>query len=189
MARSIINGNGVSWQLPSRGISVLGGMKKYATYEELLRDNDKAKFAWVTDATGDPTVAIGGAMYSCNGDVVQRMFSEYTTAAPVEESTIKQALTSKANEFEKIFVRSQADITLANETKYYIMNTLIGTLPSDQKTGATIQIVVLPGGESSILHVPEGMTVNGQPGDVALNFSVYEVTFVFDKENNDWISF
>lgn len=189
MAKSIINANGMSWQLPSRGVTMLGSMQKYDTFEELQYDSDRPEFAWVADATGDPTVAAGGAFYFCGNGRLQRMFSEFTTAANVDISTIKEVMSGKANKFVNVFVRDEQELTLEDETKYYIMNKLIATLPDHPENGTTIQIVVLPGGEASVLKSPEGVTVNGQSGDLALNSSVFEATLVFDTSNNGWYLF
>lgn len=189
MANSIINGNGQIGLLPSRGVSFAGSMQKYATFEELQHDHDRPEFAWVADATGDPTVALGGAFYYCANGKIQRMFSEFTTAAPVDTTTIKQAISEKANKFVNVFVRDEQELTLADETKYYITNKLIASLPEDSANGTTIHIVVLPGGEASVLKVPANVTVNGETGDIALNTSVFEATLVFDRQNNSWYMF
>lgn len=189
MAISIINGNGVSWSLPSRGLTVAGSMQKYATFEELQMDTDRAEFAWVADATGDPSVALGGAFYYCGNGKLQRMFSEFTTAATVDVSVVKEAVSGKANKFENVFIREETELTLKDETKYYIMNKLIATLPADAENGTTVQLVVLPGGEASVLKTPDGVVVNGEAGDLALNSSVFEATLVFDKANNCWYLF
>lgn len=74
MANTIINGNGnTSWQLPSRGISIIGSMKVYDTYNDLLLDQQKGAFAWVDDASGDPTVGTGGALYRIKDDKLIKM--------------------------------------------------------------------------------------------------------------------
>lgn len=66
---SIINGNGtVPYTPPSRGISVLGALKSYETYTEFILDSDKGAFAWCDDATADPTVNEGGALYRIKPD-------------------------------------------------------------------------------------------------------------------------
>lgn len=73
MATSVINGTGNSWQLPSRGISIIGSMKVYNTYEDLQRDTQKSAFAWVDDASGDPTVNTGGALYRIKDGTLVKM--------------------------------------------------------------------------------------------------------------------
>lgn len=189
MAKTIINGNGMSWQLPSRGVTMLGSMQRYDTYEELLRDMDRPEFAWVIDATGDPTVSFGGAFYSCKGNRIQRMFSEYTTAAPVDANTIKQAIADKANKFVNVFVRDEQEAVLEDEHKYYVMNKFTAILPEDASNGTTIQIVILPGGEASVLKVQNTDTINGIPGDMALNVAVLDITLVYDRETHTWYQF
>ena len=189
MAKTIINANGMNWALPSRGVTFAGSMQTYNTYEELLHDLNRSEFAWVADATGDPTVALGGAFYFCGNGKIQRMFSEFTTAAPVDTSTIKQAISEKANKFVNTFVHTEQELTLKDETKYYITNKLIAHLPENALNGTTIQLVVLPGGEASVLKVPANVTVNGETGDLALNSAVFEATLVFDSQNNSWYLF
>lgn len=73
MAKSIINGTGQLGSLPSRGISILGTMKVYDTYPELLLDKQKSAFAWVDDASGDPTVNEGGALYRIKDGLLIKM--------------------------------------------------------------------------------------------------------------------
>lgn len=77
MATSIINGQVVhSWQSASRGISVIGQLKAYETYAELAADNVKGTLAWVADATGDPSVQSGAALYRCVGDKLIKIYEE-----------------------------------------------------------------------------------------------------------------
>lgn len=86
MANSTINGNGNVWQLPSRGISIIGTLQEYSTYQEFLLDSAKSKFAWVIDATGDPTVKVGGALYRIEGKTITKIFEE--EAVDLEESIV-----------------------------------------------------------------------------------------------------
>lgn len=86
MAISTINGNGTTWQLPSRGISIIGTLQEYSTYNEFILDASKSKFAWVVDATGDPTVKSGGALYRIEGKNITKIFEE--ESVDLEESIV-----------------------------------------------------------------------------------------------------
>ena len=61
---TIINPSSNNWYLPTSGITVMGTTKTYATYAAMLRDPAPGKLAWVQDATGDPTVDQGSALYA-----------------------------------------------------------------------------------------------------------------------------
>lgn len=52
-----------NWFNKPIGISVSGHVKEYATYQEMLSDNNPGKFGWVIDASQDPTVDAGAAYY------------------------------------------------------------------------------------------------------------------------------
>ena len=61
---SIINpGEKQTWAITAQGITVMGKTKSYNTYEEMLQSSDPGLINYVTDASGDPTVNSGFAVY------------------------------------------------------------------------------------------------------------------------------
>ena len=45
------------------GVSIMGNTKVYKTYSDLMHESSPPNFAWVLDATEDPTVSVGAAFY------------------------------------------------------------------------------------------------------------------------------
>lgn len=82
MATSIINGQETpAWQLAAKGISVVGSVKNYDTYADFLTDKSKGTLAYVKDATGDPSVKSGGALYRIVGTQIVKMYEEESMEA------------------------------------------------------------------------------------------------------------
>ena len=63
MANSVINQPQSGWFATPTGVTVMGRTKKYSTYSSMLASYSPAEFSWVTDATEDPTVGRGSALY------------------------------------------------------------------------------------------------------------------------------
>ena len=61
---TVINPNGKSWFATASGVTIMGTTKTYQTYADLLREQYPGKLAWVVDASGDPTVDKGSALYA-----------------------------------------------------------------------------------------------------------------------------
>lgn len=61
---TVINPNGKSWFATASGVTVIGTTKTYQTYADLLREQYPGKLAWVVDASGDPGVDKGSALYA-----------------------------------------------------------------------------------------------------------------------------
>ena len=47
-----------------KGLTVVGNVKTYDTYDEMIHDENPPEFAWCIDATGDNTVSQGSAFYA-----------------------------------------------------------------------------------------------------------------------------
>ena len=60
---NIINPSEKPWYTVVSGITLAGPTKTYETYADMLREQYPGKLAWVKDASGDPTVDEGSAMY------------------------------------------------------------------------------------------------------------------------------
>lgn len=61
---TVINPNGKAWFATASGVTVIGTTKTYQTYADLLREQYPGKLAWVVDASGDPSVDKGSALYA-----------------------------------------------------------------------------------------------------------------------------
>lgn len=68
MAKSVINPSENSWFSTPTGVTVMGRTKKFLTYNAMINSRYPSDFAWVVDATGDPTVNEGSALYSFSKD-------------------------------------------------------------------------------------------------------------------------
>ena len=82
-SKSTINGNsmsgsyyGTSSSNASKGITVVGRTKTYKTYQEMLDDVQPGSYAYVIDASGDPTVDSGFAYYRYEEGVWNKLFEE-----------------------------------------------------------------------------------------------------------------
>lgn len=61
---TVINPNGKSWFASPSGVTIVGTTKTYQTYADLMREQYPGKLAWVVDASGDPSVDKGSALYA-----------------------------------------------------------------------------------------------------------------------------
>lgn len=61
---SVINPKNQQWYLSATGITIMGTTKTYQTYADMLREKYPGKLAWVIDASEDPTVESGSALYA-----------------------------------------------------------------------------------------------------------------------------
>lgn len=72
---SIINpGEKQTWAITAQGITVMGKTKSYNTYEEMLQSNDPGLINYVTDASGDPTVHSGFAVYRYANGIFTKVY-------------------------------------------------------------------------------------------------------------------
>lgn len=72
---SIINpGEKQTWAITAQGITVMGKTKSYNTYEEMLRSSDPGLINYVTDASGDPTVNSGFAVYRYSNGIFTKIY-------------------------------------------------------------------------------------------------------------------
>lgn len=60
----IINPGERPWYTSPSGITIVGTTKTYQTWDDMLKEQYPGKLAWVVDATGDPTVNEGSALYT-----------------------------------------------------------------------------------------------------------------------------
>lgn len=72
---TIINPNEKqTWAITAQGITVMGKTKSYNTYEEMLRSSDPGLINYVTDASGDPTVHSGFAVYRYQNGIFTKIY-------------------------------------------------------------------------------------------------------------------
>ncbi len=72
---TIINPNEKqTWAITAQGITVMGKTKSYNTYEEMLRSPDPGLINYVTDASGDPTVNSGFAVYRYSNGIFTKIY-------------------------------------------------------------------------------------------------------------------
>lgn len=60
----IINPGDRPWYTSPSGITIVGPTKTYQTWDDMLKEQYPSKLAWVIDASGDPTVNEGSALYT-----------------------------------------------------------------------------------------------------------------------------
>ena len=60
----IINPGERPWYTSPTGITFVGKTKTYQTWDDMLKEQYPGKLAWVVDASGDPTVNKGSALYT-----------------------------------------------------------------------------------------------------------------------------
>ena len=60
----IINPGERPWYTSPSGITIVGTTKTYQTWDDMLKEQYPGKLAWVVNATGDPTVNKGSALYT-----------------------------------------------------------------------------------------------------------------------------
>lgn len=74
-ATSIINEDDKTFYFVSpTGITITGRTRQYDTYDQMLKDKNPPKFAWVFDASGDETVESGAAFYTYKNGTWQKLY-------------------------------------------------------------------------------------------------------------------
>jgi len=71
-----LGGERTTYATSYNGVTVVGGIKSYATFDEMRSDQSPAKFAFVSDATGDTTVNRGFAIYVFIRGAWKKLFEE-----------------------------------------------------------------------------------------------------------------
>lgn len=60
----IINPGERPWYVSPTGVTFVGKTRTYQTWDDMLKEQYPGKLAWVVDASGDPTVNVGSALYT-----------------------------------------------------------------------------------------------------------------------------
>lgn len=162
------------WILTNKGMSIIGSIKVYNTYQEFLNDKYKADLAYVKDATGDVTVEHGSAIYRIIGSTIEKIYEQETTTPTVPES---------------IFIREEGSIMVLANHMYFVEARLEATMPINAKDGDKVLIAILNGGQASTIKPAEGQSIDGSGDEIALNAPGETFRFVFNKDLNKWIQF
>lgn len=60
----VINPGERPWYISPTGVTFVGKTRTYQTWDDMLKEQYPGKLAWVVDASGDPTVNVGSALYT-----------------------------------------------------------------------------------------------------------------------------
>ena len=60
----VINPGERPWYVSPTGVTFVGKTRTYQTWDDMLKEQYPGKLAWVVDASGDPTVNTGSALYT-----------------------------------------------------------------------------------------------------------------------------
>lgn len=60
----VINPGERPWYVSPTGVTFVGKTRTYQTWDDMLKEQYPGKLAWVVDASGDPTVNVGSALYT-----------------------------------------------------------------------------------------------------------------------------
>lgn len=124
------------------GVTITGTLKEYTTYANMLADDQVPKFALVVDATGDPTVTSGSAMYV--RDVINNQWRKFWEAESVDAIMNGIASSVDWNNIQNKPSSSTVDIDAAVTAKHTHDNgTIVDNLSEDESGNLTYNGTVL----------------------------------------------
>lgn len=182
---SIINPNErQTWAITAQGITVMGKTKSYNTYEEMLRSPDPGLINYVTDASGDPTVHSGFAVYRYSNGIFTKIYEgemmDPDLGMVFEWSKIVNGPTAAPADIDAAVAQSKQLELQKNEDDQIIGLAAGGVLLATQE-----QITVLEGKVSGALHfkgVVENKealpTEDNEQGDVYVDKEGKEYVYV-----------
>lgn len=182
---SIINPNErQTWAITAQGITVMGKTKSYNTYEEMLRSPDPGLINYVTDASGDPTVHKGFAVYRYSNGIFTKIYEgemmDPDLGMIIDWDQIVNRPTSTTADIDAAVAQSKQLELQKNEDDQIIGLAAGGVLLATQE-----QITVLEGKVSGVLHfkgVVEDKdalpTENNEQGDVYVDKEGKEYVYV-----------
>lgn len=149
---SIINPNErQTWAITAQGITVMGKTKSYNTYEEMLRSPDPGLINYVTDASGDPTVHKGFAVYRYSNGIFTKIYEgemmDPDLGMIIDWDQIVNRPTSTTADIDAAVAQSKQLELQKNEDDQIIGLAAGGVLLATQE-----QITVLEGKVSGVLH-------------------------------------
>ena len=77
------------------GITITGSTKKYNTYADMKADKNPPNYAYVIDASGDPTVGSGGAIYRYTSTGWKKMYEEES----MDQDILVEDVTTTINKY------------------------------------------------------------------------------------------
>lgn len=182
---SIINPNErQTWAITAQGITVMGKTKSYNTYEEMLRSPDPGLINYVTDASGDPTVHKGFAVYRYSNGIFTKIYEgemmDPDLGMIIDWDQIVNKPASSTADIDAAVAQSKQLELQKNEDDQIIGLAAGGVLLATQE-----QITVLEGKVSGVLHfkgVVEDKdtlpTENNEQGDVYVDKEGKEYVYV-----------
>lgn len=149
---SIINPNErQTWAITAQGITVMGKTKSYNTYEEMLRSPDPGLINYVTDASGDPTVHKGFAVYRYSNGIFTKIYEgemmDPDLGMIIDWDQIVNKPASSTADIDAAVAQSKQLELQKNEDDQIIGLAAGGVLLATQE-----QITVLEGKVSGVLH-------------------------------------
>ena len=149
---SIINPNErQTWVITAQGITVMGKTKSYNTYEEMLRSPDPGLINYVTDASGDPTVHKGFAVYRYSNGIFTKIYEgemmDPDLGMIIDWDQIVNKPASSTADIDAAVAQSKQLELQKNEDDQIIGLAAGGVLLATQE-----QITVLEGKVSGVLH-------------------------------------
>ena len=180
---SIINPNEKqTWAITAQGITVMGKTKSYNTYEEMLRSPDPGLINYVTDASGDPTVNSGFAVYRYANGIFTKVYEgemmDPDLGMAIEWSKIINGPTSTPTDIDAAVEKTQPMEIQKDDTGRIVGLAVNGILLATEE-----QITELEGKTAGALHF-KGVVENKEalPTEGNAQGDVY-----VDKEGKEYV--
>lgn len=180
---SIINPNEKqTWAITAQGITVMGKTKSYNTYEEMLQSSDPGLINYVTDASGDPTVHSGFAVYRYANGIFTKVYEgemmDPDLGMAFEWSKIVNGPTATPTDIDAAVVKTQPMELQKDDTGRIVGLAVNGILLATEK-----QITELEGKTAGALHF-KGVVENkaALPTEGNVQGDVY-----VDKEGKEYV--
>ena len=140
-----------TWAITAQGITVMGKTKSYNTYEEMLRSPDPGLINYVTDASGDPTVNSGFAVYRYSNGIFTKVYEgemmDPDLGMAIEWSKIINGPTSTPTDIDAAVEKTQPMEIQKDDTGRIVGLAVNGILLATEE-----QITELEGKVSGALH-------------------------------------
>lgn len=171
-----------TWAITAQGITVMGKTKSYNTYEEMLRSPDPGLINYVTDASGDPTVNSGFAVYRYSNGIFTKVYEgemmDPDLGMSFEWSKIVGGPTSTPTDIDAAVVKTQPMEIQKDDTGRIVGLAVNGILLATEE-----QITELEGKTAGALHF-KGVVENKEalPTEGNAQGDVY-----VDKEGKEYV--
>lgn len=171
-----------TWAITAQGITVMGKTKSYNTYEEMLRSPDPGLINYVTDASGDPTVNSGFAVYRYANGIFTKVYEgemmDPDLGMTFEWSKIVNGPTSTPTDIDAAVEKTQPMEIQKDDTGRIVGLAVNGILLATEE-----QITELEGKTAGALHF-KGVVENKEalPTEGNVQGDVY-----VDKEGKEYV--